>query len=93
MIKVLFNPKQFSNTRIGISDDYETLDGPVNFIASDENYIEYDTEQELMDFYANLDCYFMDDLDELFCKEIDDDMEYPIEDRVGHFFLVRKLVQ
>lgn len=89
MIKVWFNPKQFPNTRIGISEAYDTLDGPVEFIASDENYIEYDTEQELMDFYANIDCYFMDDIDELFCKEIDDDMEYPIEDRVGHFFDVR----
>ena len=88
MIKVLFNPKQFPNVRIGISEDYDV---PVEFIASDENHIEYDIEQELMDFYANLDCYFMDDLDELFCKKIDDDMEYPIEDRVEHFFLVRQV--
>lgn len=91
MINVFFNPKQFPNTRSGISEDYKELDGPVEFIANNENFIEYDTDQELMDFYGNLDCDFMDDLDELFCKEIDDDMEYPIEDRVGHFFLIRQI--
>ena len=85
MINVFLNHKQFPNTRSVISEDYE-LDGPVEFIASNENYIEYDSEQELMDFYANIDCYFMYDIDVLFSKEIDDDMEYPIEDRVGHFF-------